>query len=77
MVTNGQNNTFREPETIITHEFSDFGLAPELLKNVTQRGFTKPTPIQDKVIGQIMEGRDLIGIANTGTGKTAAFLLPL
>lgn len=61
----------------IEHQFSDFGLSAELLKNVTRHGYTTPTPIQDKVIPAILQGRDVVGLANTGTGKTAAFLLPL
>ena len=59
------------------HRFSDFGLLPQIMSNVTSKGYTTPTPIQDQAIGAIMEGRDVIGLAATGTGKTAAFLLPL
>jgi superfamily II DNA/RNA helicase len=59
------------------HTFADFGFAPQLLSNVEGRGYTNPTPIQDQAIPLLMEGRDIIGLANTGTGKTAAFLLPL
>lgn len=60
-----------------THTFEDFGLHPELLKNVLKHGYDTPTPIQDQAIPVLMQGRDVVGIANTGTGKTAAFLLPL
>lgn len=60
----------------ITHSFSDFSLNPNLYKNVINR-YQTPTPVQDQAIGPIMDARDLIGIANTGTGKTAAFLIPL
>src|SRR5260221_681342 len=56
---------------------SDFTLAPQLLSNITYKGYTEPTPIQDQSIPAIIAGRDVIGIANTGTGKTAAFLIPL
>ena len=68
-----------EPEVArpITHSFADFGLNEQLLKNVLEHGYTTPTPIQDQAIEPLMEGRDVVGIANTGTGKTAAFLLPL
>lgn len=59
------------------HAFSDFGLESQLLSNVESRGYTVPTPIQDQAIMPLMAGKDVIGIANTGTGKTAAFLLPL
>lgn len=61
----------------ITHTFNDFGLTDTLKRNVIEKGYVDPTPIQDQSILPILEGRDLIGIANTGTGKTAAFLIPL
>src|SRR3990167_382804 len=61
----------------VAHAFADFKVADELQANVAARGYKTPTPIQDQAIGPILEGRDLIGIANTGTGKTAAFLIPL
>lgn len=64
-----------EPEKI-THRFEDFNLDPRLFESIKTRGYTKPTPIQDQTIAPILEGRDVVGIANTGTGKTAAFLLP-
>ena len=57
--------------------FDQFGVHPQVLENIMQRGYDKPTPIQDQAIPYLMEGKDLIGIANTGTGKTAAFLIPL
>ncbi len=59
------------------HSFSDFGFCQKLNLNLNARNYTQPTPIQDKSIKHIMNGKDLIGLANTGTGKTAAFLLPL
>jgi superfamily II DNA/RNA helicase len=59
------------------NSFSDFPLNETVKKNVLARGFDKPTAIQDQAILPILEGRDFVGIANTGTGKTAAFLLPL
>jgi len=59
------------------HMFSDFGFEEALAKNIAARGYTEPTVIQDKAIPVIMEGGDVVGLANTGTGKTAAFLLPL
>jgi len=62
---------------IISHSFTDFQISNELKKNISERGYQTPTPIQDQVIEHILAGRDLIGIANTGTGKTAAFLIPL
>lgn len=60
-----------------THKFVDFGFDERLERNVISRGYETPTQIQDESIKSIMEGRDLIGLANTGTGKTAAFLLPI
>lgn len=60
-----------------TNQFADFGFDPRVLQNVEKHGYTTPTPIQDQAIPALMQGRDLVGIANTGTGKTAAFLLPL
>ncbi len=61
----------------ITHEFSDFLISDQLKRNVISKGYKTPTPIQDQAIPAILSGRDLIGMANTGTGKTAAFLIPL
>lgn len=58
------------------NHFSDFALDARLQKNIAHKGYASPTPIQDKVIPLVMEGRDVVGIANTGQGKTAAFLLP-
>lgn len=60
-----------------THTFADFHFIPGLERNLAQRGYSAPTAIQDEAIPYIMDGRDLIGLANTGTGKTAAFVLPL
>jgi ATP-dependent RNA helicase RhlE len=57
-------------------QFSDLGLAQPLIKALSAKGYTVPTPIQQKAIPPVMEGRDLCGIAQTGTGKTAAFALP-
>ncbi|MFA5967123.1 MAG: DEAD/DEAH box helicase [Patescibacteria group bacterium] len=59
------------------HQFTDFGLDKVLEEIVNKKGYSNPTPIQDKTIPFIMAGRDVVGMANTGTGKTAAFLLPL
>jgi len=59
------------------HSFKDFKLAPLVQKNIEGKGYVSPTPIQDKSIPHILRGEDVVGIANTGTGKTAAFLIPL
>ena len=57
--------------------FDQLGLAEPLLRAVTAEGYETPTPIQAKAIPAVLGGRDLIGIAQTGTGKTAAFVLPI
>jgi len=57
--------------------FESLGLSAELLRAVSDKGYTKPTPIQQQAIPLILEGRDLMGGAQTGTGKTAGFTLPL
>ncbi|MBU1877134.1 DEAD/DEAH box helicase [Patescibacteria group bacterium] len=59
------------------HEFRDFKIDQRLKQIVMARGYKTPTPIQDKVIPCAVNGSDVVGVANTGTGKTAAFLLPL
>lgn len=57
--------------------FENFDISPQLKINIKGKGFEIPTPIQAQAIRPILEGRDLIGLASTGTGKTAAFLIPL
>ncbi|MBO9714660.1 DEAD/DEAH box helicase [Sphingomonas sp.] len=57
--------------------FADLGLSDELLRSVTDAGYSDPTPIQRQAIPSVLMGKDLIGIAQTGTGKTAAFVLPM
>ncbi|MFL0356300.1 DEAD/DEAH box helicase [Erythrobacter sp. GH1-10] len=57
--------------------FADLGLSPELLKAVEDAGYTEPTPIQAEAIPAVLMMKDLIGIAQTGTGKTASFVLPM
>ncbi len=59
------------------HTFADFGLARPLLDALTRAGFDTPTPIQDQAIAPQLAGRDILGVAQTGTGKTAAFGLPI
>ena len=64
-------------EYIPTHTFMDFQIHPILKQNIVSKGYRNLTPIQDVAILPILEGKDVVGIANTGTGKTAAFLIPL
>ena len=75
------NQAFVQKVEEITHniinKFDDFQIEERLLQNIKRKNYETPTPIQDQAIPHILEGRDLIGIANTGTGKTAAFLIPL
>lgn len=59
------------------YRFDDFPLNELIKRNILNHGYKIPTPIQDQTIPLILQGKDVIGIANTGTGKTAAFLLPL
>jgi superfamily II DNA/RNA helicase len=58
-------------------QFNELGLSPELLRAVTDAGYTDPTPIQQQAIPLVISGRDLLGCAQTGTGKTASFALPM
>ncbi|HXH26324.1 MAG TPA: DEAD/DEAH box helicase [Candidatus Acidoferrum sp.] len=60
-----------------THRFADFAVAPLIQTNLKNKGFDTPTPIQDQTIPLGLEGKDIVGLANTGTGKTAAFALPV
>ena len=57
--------------------FNEFALDPVILKNLETKGYITPTPIQSQAIPPLLEGKDLLGIAQTGTGKTAAFTLPM
>lgn len=66
------------PEVYVAkNKFSDFALDTRLVSNVAKLGMETPSPIQDQIIPEILKGNDVIGLAETGTGKTAAFLLPL
>jgi ATP-dependent RNA helicase DeaD len=60
-----------------TIKFSDLGISEEILRAVEEMGYTQPSPIQEQAIPFILQGRDLIGQAQTGTGKTAAFAIPI
>ena len=59
------------------HTFFDFGFDKNITNRLSKMGLVHPSPIQDQIIPEILLGKDVVGIAETGTGKTAAFLLPL
>ena len=65
----------KDPFTVTS--FSDLGLSEPILRAISAEGYTTPTPIQEQAIPHLLEGRDLLGFAQTGTGKTAAFALPI
>jgi ATP-dependent RNA helicase RhlE len=70
-------NPVKAEDYIPKHKFVDFNIDRRLQDSIHQKGFDTPTPIQDQTIELGLEGKDVIGIANTGTGKTAAFLVPI
>lgn len=57
--------------------FDSLGLNPDILRAVAEQGYVEPTPIQQQAIPAVLQGRDLMASAQTGTGKTAGFTLPL
>ncbi|MBZ2207616.1 DEAD/DEAH box helicase [Massilia soli] len=65
------------PDSAPTVRFADFGLAPEILRALSDQGYVHPTPIQAEAIPIVLQGRDVMGAAQTGTGKTAGFSLPI
>jgi ATP-dependent RNA helicase RhlE len=65
------------PEATVATSFAELMLAPELMRAIDDAGYTTPTPIQSRAIPLILNGRDIMGLAQTGTGKTAAFTLPI
>jgi Superfamily II DNA and RNA helicases len=67
----------QHPVETTKQKFDSLGLSAPILQSVRNLGFEHPTPIQAKVIPVALSGRDLIGLAETGSGKTAAFCLPL
>jgi superfamily II DNA/RNA helicase len=72
------NATMSDPAvTPTTATFDQFGLAPEILRAVSEQGYSTPTPIQAQAIPVVLSGRDVMGAAQTGTGKTASFSLPI
>ncbi len=60
-----------------THTFATLNLNERIQRNLADKGYVNPTPIQDQAITAVLEGKDIVGLANTGTGKTGAFLIPL
>ncbi|HWH07111.1 MAG TPA: DEAD/DEAH box helicase [Candidatus Paceibacterota bacterium] len=66
-----------EAPYVPTHAFTDFKIDQNLKNNIIAKGYVTPTPIQDQSIPVVLNGKDIVGIANTGTGKTASFLIPL
>ncbi len=69
--------TTSEVSYVVKHSFNDFQIDSRLKQNILSHGYSVPTPIQDQAIPHMLNGKDVVGIANTGTGKTAAFLIPL
>ena len=69
--------TERMEKFVPEHAFADFQIDERLKRTISEKGYVTPTPIQDRAIPHVLHGKDVVGIANTGTGKTAAFLIPL
>lgn len=78
IIQNSQPGTsLPQEEYVIKNTFDNFAISEKLKGNIVYCGYKTPTPIQDQAIPELLNGRDLVGIAKTGTGKTAAFLIPL
>ena len=76
-MTEIHSNSAPAPDAQPALAFADLGLHPQLLASIAETGYTTPTPIQAQAIPVVMEGRDVMGAAQTGTGKTAAFTVPI
>lgn len=77
LIKRASNDVESTPEFKPTKTFAELYLDQRLVNNLEQKGYKNPTEIQEKAIKPLVEGRNMVGIANTGTGKTAAFLLPI
>lgn len=77
LIKRAVRDTTPKKEYVVENKFADFAISDQLKHNIAARGYDTPTPIQDQIIPYITDGKDVIGLANTGTGKTAAFLIPL
>ncbi len=74
------NKGVEEAEMVVfvpKHKFADFDIDARIKSNIARKGYVTPTPIQDQAIPHVLTGRDVVGLADTGTGKTGAFLIPL
>ena len=76
-INKAAHSPVQEKVFVPEHSFADFELNSLLLRSIENKGYAQPTPIQDKIIPLVLQGKDVVGLANTGTGKTAAFLVPL
>ena len=76
-IVNNEKLNIPEEVFVPKNGFVDFNIVQQLKDNIAAKQYVVPTPIQDQAIDHMLAGRDVIGIANTGTGKTAAFLIPL
>ncbi len=74
---NTQARTSRKSVFVAKHDYADLHLHPLLKKNLARKGYTKPTEIQELSLDILVNGNNIVGVANTGTGKTGAFLIPI
>ena len=77
LLVKSASSALTQEEYVAKNTFADFAISEKLKTNVIKRGYKTPTPIQDQAIPEVLCGRDVVGTAHTGTGKTAAFLIPL
>jgi superfamily II DNA/RNA helicase len=76
-ITEKEDMQLSEAVPAVTEGFTALGLSPDVVKAVVEKGYTTPTPIQEQAIPYVLMGRDVMGCAQTGTGKTASFTLPM